>query len=343
MNTILTGKVILVTGGTGSIGSEIVRQSLAQGAKKVLVLSRDEIKHFLMRKRIEDDRLDTVVGDIRNSRSIDIAFQKYDIDIIYHAAAMKHVVMCDDFPMEAVQTNIIGTQNVVDMAIKYHIGKTILISTDKAVYPVNILGTTKFTAEKIAVNASKIRKHNQVFACVRFGNVSSSRGSVIPVYIDNLLHGNPLEVTNPDVTRFVMEISDAVNLVIKATDFALGGEIFILKMKAFKLGDLVDVITQRIALRLNVKKENIKFNYSGLNRGEKLHEDLVSATEASRMHEVADGYVILPDNISSDKYTLGKKISFSKYSSNDVELISKDEIERMVLKYLDNRSSGSAY
>lgn len=340
MKSVLAGKTVLVTGGTGSIGSEIVRQALAQGASKIVVFSRDEIKHFLMKKRIWDDRLETVVGDVRNLRSVERIFVRFNIDIIYHAAAMKHVVMCEDFPLEAVETNIVGTQNIVDLAIKYGVSKMITISTDKAAYPANVMGATKLIAERITLSANKISKNNQAFSCVRFGNVASSRGSVIPVYVDNLLNQTPLQVTEPEVTRFVMEISDAVELIMKATGYAQGGEVFILRMKAFKLGDLVDVILNGIARRLNIVKEKIEVNVTGLVPGEKLHEDLINDAESTRLYALDDMYVVLPDDQSYAQYSAVSKVSLSRYASSDVELISREEIEAIVVKYLKNRSLG---
>jgi UDP-N-acetylglucosamine 4,6-dehydratase len=335
MINILAGKVILVTGGTGSIGSEIVKQALDKGVSKVIVFSRDEIKHFIMRREVSDDRLQTVVGDVRDLRSIEQVFDRFDIEILYHAAAMKHVVMCEDFPLESVQTNILGTQNVVDLALKHLVSNVITISTDKAAYPANVMGACKSIAERITLNANKMSRSKQSFSCVRFGNVASSRGSVIPVYVEALLNHNFLQVTNPDVTRFIMEIPDAVRLVIAATEYAQGGEIFILKMKALRLGDLVDVMIERIAPRLNLSKDDIKVNMSGLVAGEKLHEDLINDTESFRLYELENMYVLLPDTECSTKYPTLVKASLDRYASSDVELISKEEIEEMVVKYLE--------
>jgi UDP-N-acetylglucosamine 4,6-dehydratase len=337
MKNVLSGKTVLVTGGTGSIGTEIVRQALAQGANKVVVFSRDEIKHFLMKKRIADNRLETIIGDVRNLRSVERVFTRVSVDIIYHAAAMKHVVMCEDFPLEAVETNIVGTQNLVDLAMRYGVSKMLTISTDKAAYPVNIMGATKFIAERITLNANEICKSNQAFSCVRFGNVASSRGSVIPVYIDNLLNRIPLQVTDPEVTRFVMEIPEAVKLIITATGYAQGREIFILKMKAFRLGDLVAVILDGIAPRLNIAKESVELNVIGLVPGEKLHEDLINDAESSRICELDDMYVVLPDNESYPRLANMRSVSLPRYTSRDVELISRGEIEEIVVKYLKNR------
>ncbi|MCL0088330.1 polysaccharide biosynthesis protein [Dehalococcoidia bacterium] len=335
MNNVLAGKTILVTGGTGSIGSEIVRQALEQGAGRVIVFSRDEIKHFMMRKETPDDRLETIVGDVRELRSIEQVFNKFDVDIIYHAAAMKHVVICEEFPLEAVKTNILGTQNVVDLGLKYNVPKMITISTDKTAYPVNVMGAAKLIAERITLNANKVSKGKQAFSCVRFGNVAISRGSVIPVYTANLLTHRPIQVSDPEVTRFIMEISDAVSLVMKATKYMQGGEIFIPKMKAFKLGELGDVIVNKIAPKLNLAKDGVKVNITGLVPGEKLHEHLINERDSSRIYELDNIYVVLPDSETYNKYPAMIKASLSGYASSDVQLISKDEIEEIVLKYLE--------
>jgi UDP-N-acetylglucosamine 4,6-dehydratase/5-epimerase len=333
MDTFLKGKTILVTGGTGSIGNEIVKQALYQNVKRVIVFSRDEIKHFLMRKQIEDNRLETFVGDVRNIRSLEKVFTAYNIEVVYHAAAMKHVVMCDQFPLEAVETNIIGTQNVTDVALEHNVAKMINISTDKAVHPINVLGTTKFTAERIVLNANRVKPGSSIFACVRFGNVANSRGSVVPVFLDNLVHNNTLEITSPEITRFLMEIPDAVNLIIQATNYAYGGEIFILKMKAFRLGDLLEVMLGRIAKRLSITRESIKVNVTGLDLGEKLHEALLSETELPRTYELEDMYVIS----SNSRFANGrevKKVGSYALTSKEAVMISQDEIEAIILKYL---------
>jgi len=336
MSKILSGKTVLVTGGTGSIGSVIVNEALVQGAKKVIVFSRDEIKHFIMMRRILDKRLETVVGDVRDPKSAEQAFRDA-IDIVYHAAAMKHVVMCEEFPMEAVKTNILGTQNIVDMVLKYRVPKMVTISTDKAVDATNLMGATKYTAERLTLNGNSLSKGKQVFSCVRFGNVANSRGSVIPIYIDNLINSNPLEITNPDVTRFIMEMPDAVSLVVKATELAEGGEIFIFKMKSFKLGDLVDVMVNRIAPKLNIDPRKVRVERSNLDVGEKLHEDLINNTELSRAVSLDEMYVIKEPGKLTNHSRTQEEEKVSKYSSKDVELISHDELERIVLDYLRER------
>lgn len=336
MENMLAGKVILVTGGTGSIGSEIVLHCLSKGAKKVIAFSRDEIKHFVLQKRTRDPRLTSVVGDIRDMRSLEGIFFRTSVDIIYHAAAMKHVVMCEDYPLQAVETNIIGTQNIVDLALKYRVPRMAAISTDKAAYPVNVMGASKFIAERIILNASKVPASGQVFTCVRFGNVASSRGSVIPVCIDNLWHHKILEVTSKNVTRFIMGMPEAVALMIEASACAKGGEIFIPKMKAFRLGDLMAVMLERIAPRLGIESKDVTLRTIGLVRGEKLHEDLINDVESRHIYQINEMYVILENDRAMSLYPDIKRLKVGEYTSRGVPLISKDEIEAMILDYLQN-------
>jgi len=322
-----SGERILVTGGTGSIGSCIVRELLKFDVDKIVVFSRDEIKQFMMRRMINDERLEFIVGDVRDYRSVEKTFEKNHFDIVYHAAAMKHVVVCEENPMEAVKTNVIGTQNVVDCARKYGVQKLINISTDKAVNPVNVMGSTKFIAEKIVFNSN--------YTSVRFGNVAGSRGSVIPVLIEEMISKKKLTITDPNVTRFIMRIPDAVKLVLNATKYAEGSDIFILKMKAFKLSDLVDVLINHIAPKLRL--EDVKLNVTGLVPGEKLHEELISKYELQYLHDLGEFYVIRPPRITS--LSMQQVI----FSSDHAELVSKDELLKIVNEYVEKRLSLGFY
>jgi FlaA1/EpsC-like NDP-sugar epimerase len=332
MNEELKGKTVLVTGGTGSIGSEIVKQLLEYDITKVIVLSRDEIKHFLMKKRIADNRLVTVIGDVRDYRSLERVFQEYEIDLVYNTAAMKHVIVCEEIPIECVKTNILGTQNVVDLALKYKVPKLINVSTDKSAAPVNVMGASKFIAERIVLNAN--------YTCVRFGNVANSRGSVIPVFIDNIISKKTISITDPNVTRFILEIPDAVRLVIKATKYTSGGDIFILKMKAFRLGNLLDVILDKIIPRLGISRSDLRIETIGLTCGEKIHEDLINYVEFNRVYEYNDMYLILKNIGSINNYTNIKKIDLRNYSSDTVEEISESELERIVLNHISKLGIG---
>lgn len=315
------GKTALVTGGAGSIGSEIVKQLLVNDVAKVIIFSRDEIKHFLLKKRLNDSRIDTIVGDVRDYRSLEVPFLKNKIDIVFHAAAMKHVVVAEEAPLECVKTNILGTYNVVDLAKKHNVQKMITISTDKSACPVNTMGATKFIAENITLNAD--------YSCVRFGNVANSRGSVIPVLIDNILTGKPLTITDPNITRFMISIPDAVRLVLTAAKYSQGGDIFILKMRAFRLGDLLDVILERIVPKLDTS-EDIKINVVGALLGEKEHEDLINSTESGRIFDLQDMYLVLRDPTNAGRYPNVVKTSLERYSSDDVEMLSKEELEGVV-------------
>lgn len=330
----IRGKTILVTGGTGSIGKEIVKQTLKNDAEKVIVFSRDEIKQFLMKEEIEDDRLECIMGDIRNYASISSVFEKENIDMVFHAAAMKHLVICEKEPMECVNTNIIGTYNLMRLCIKYRVPKVITISTDKAASPTSVMGASKFIAERITLNANFLTGDDQKFCCVRFGNVANSRGSVIPVMVNRLCSGKNIWVSNPDVTRFIMKISDAVELVLKAAEITRGGEIFVLKMKAFKLGDLAKVMKNRIAPILGKK---IDIEYRELVTGEKLHEDLLNEVECRNLLENDKMFIILNDEIAHRKYAGFKKSNITKYTSSMVQQLTLDELEEIVIEYLKEK------
>lgn len=334
MKTFITDKIVLVFGGTGSLGSEIVRRSLEGGAKKVIAFSRDEMKHFILRQRITDMRLETVIGDIRDIESIERIFNNTNVDIIYHAAAMKHVAMCEVAPLQAVETNIIGTQNIVDVALEHNVSRVVTVSTDKAAYPVNVLGATKFLAERLMLNASRQCASEQVFSCVRFGNVAASRGSVIPVWVDNLMRRKPLQVTDYGVTRFIIEIPQAIGLMMRATEYASGGEIFILKMKAFRLADMLEVVINRIAPRFSVRPTDVQIEATGLVEGEKLHEDLINGIEAAHLYELNDMFVILKDNADLSRYPGARKSGLKSYTSDAAPFISKDELEQIIRDYI---------
>jgi FlaA1/EpsC-like NDP-sugar epimerase len=272
------------------------------------------------------------MGDIRDYSHLHNVFSHFDFDYIYHAAALKHVVMCEKSPIEPVKTNILGTQNIIDLATEHGVVKTLFISTDKAVYPTNVMGATKFIAERLVLKAQEYAKKGQAFSCIRFGNVANSRGSVIPVFIQNMLHGLPLQVTNRNVTRFTMKIEDAVDLIVKATALMEGGEIFILKMKAFRLGDLVEAFRH-----VSKKLKNIQLAEKeiGLSPGEKLHEDLVNSLEVMNMYELDDMYVILTTGSSNPQYM--RRARIASYSSNEVELLGVDELEALILECMSNK------
>jgi FlaA1/EpsC-like NDP-sugar epimerase len=333
MEDIFKDKNIIVTGGTGSIGSEIVRRILKYEPKVVRILSRDETKQFELEQELGNlDNIRFLIGDIRDKDRLKRAFE--GIDIIFHAAAMKHVPACEYNPFEAVQTNVVGTQNVIDAAIANEVEKVIAISTDKAASPINTMGATKLLAEKLIIDANCYKgRRKTVFSCVRFGNVIGSRGSVIPLFEKQIQRGGPVTITDPEMTRFMMTIPQAVDLVFKATKLAFGGEIFIFKMPVVKLKDLAEIMIERFAPKYGYKNENIQIKVIGARKGEKMHEKLMLEEEAQFAYETNDMFIV----IQQDEYNKYQPMNDWKganniYKSDVADLCSKKEIEHLLNK-----------
>lgn len=262
-------KIILVTGGTGTIGSELVTQLLKYSPKQIRVLSRNETRqYYLLEKLKHPKNLRMLIGDIRDKDRLNLAFE--DVDIVFHSAALKHVPFCEYNPHEAVKTNIFGSQNVLDAAIKHKVKKVIAISTDKVANPFNILGTSKLMMEKLVINSNLFLWGKIKFSCVRFGNVAWSAGSVLPLWKKRAETEGIINVTNKNATRFFMSTEQAVNLTIKAAELSQGGEIFILKMPSIKLIDLA-----KIFLNKYFPDKKIKIKETGSRAGDKVHEYLV--------------------------------------------------------------------
>ncbi|MBI5456406.1 polysaccharide biosynthesis protein [Candidatus Kaiserbacteria bacterium] len=293
-------KTVVVTGGTGSVGSEIVRQLLRTNVRQVRIFSRDEHKQHELKHEIGGDkRVRFLIGDVRDKERMDFAFK--GVDICFHAAALKHLPMCEYNPFEAVKTNIIGTQNVIEVAIRNNVEKVLAISTDKAADPASVLGASKLMMERLvtAANAT-VGKTRTRFASVRFGNVLNSRGSVVPIWHKQLEAGKNITVTDPSATRFLMEISDAAGLVFQALDVMRGGEIFVLKMKpAARIIDLAKEF-----LKKHPKGAKRKIDIIGLRPGEKLHEVLMTEDESGHAVEIKGMFVILPQ--SADPHSMPK-------------------------------------
>ena len=328
MENIFKDKKILVTGGTGSIGSEIVRRVLQYGPKVVRILSRDETKQFEMEHELGDfENVRFLIGDVRDKDRLKRAFEA--IDIVFHAAAMKHVPACEYNPFEAVKTNVMGTQNIIDAALDNEVDKVIVISTDKAVNPINTMGATKLLAEKLVTDTYFYTKHkNTTFSCVRFGNVLGSRGSVVPLFEEQIKKGGPLTITDIEMTRFIMTIPKAVDLVFKATEIAMGGDIFIFKMPVVRIGDLAQVMIERFAPEYGYKPDDIQMNIIGVRDGEKMYESLMTEEEALCAYENEDMFVVLPQSIFPEYAIEGAvKARYTKYSSDDAKVLSIEDVK----------------
>ncbi|NKQ38802.1 MAG: polysaccharide biosynthesis protein, partial [Methanosarcinales archaeon] len=321
------GKIILVTGGTGSIGKEIVKTLLNFNPKTIRVLDINETALFDLEQELNTHRIRAFLGDMRDKERLKRAIE--DVDIVFHAAALKHVPSCEYNPFEAVKTNVYGTQNLIDVAIDEEVEKFIMISTDKAANPVNVMGATKLLAERLTISANLYKgKRKTVFSCVRFGNVLYSRGSVLPIFEEQIKDGF-ITLTDSNMTRFIMEISQAVKLTLKATQIAKCGEIFILKMPSIKIEDLANVLIEKLAPTYGYKPEDIKLKIIGKRVGEKLYEELMTEDEAENAWEDDEMLVVLPQiNNIDDKLSHKLPDNFKRtqkkiYSSKSVKLLNK--------------------
>jgi len=333
---VFAGKNILVTGGAGSIGSEIVRQLLKYKPKTVRVFDSDENGLFNLQQELckhQDVRF--LLGDIRDKERIMKAME--NIDIVFHAAALKHVPSCEYNPFEAIKTNINGTQNVVEAALEEEVEKFINISTDKAANPISTMGATKLLAEKLVVSANYYKGNRRtILSSVRFGNVIGSRGSVLQIFKQQIRNGGPVTITNSDMTRFIMSINQAVNLIFKATEMAIGGEVFILKMPVLRLKDLYEVVVEEYAPRYNIDKNKIKIENVGMRAGERVHEHLMREEEALSALETENMFIILPQvqipdlDDKSYIYPNARKTAVKDYSTKNERVLNKEEIRKML-------------
>jgi len=321
-------KTILVTGGTGSIGSEIVRQLLLQNPKSIRIFSRDESKQFLLQQELyEYENIRYLIGDVRDKQRLLYATE--GVDYIFHAAALKHVPACEYNPFEAVKTNVIGVQNVIEAALANDVKKVISISTDKVVNPMNTMGATKLLSEKLMSAADYYKgAHKTVFACVRFGNVMGSRGSVIPLFKEQIRSGKPITLTDKRMTRFMMSIPQAASLVLKAAEYARGGELFILKMPSLNILDLAEVLIEDYETTYGIKfKPGIR--EIGIRPGEKLYEELMTLDESARALCNDEMFLIpssINDKVKRYEYDGFVKAKYEEYSSLNAPKLNKKEI-----------------
>lgn len=329
----IQGKRVLVTGGTGTIGSYLARELLHSGAEVVRIFSRDEHKQYEMYQELMNENPDIarkvrfLLGDVRDRERLFRAME--GIDIVFHLAALKHVPACEYNPYEAVKTNVLGTQNVVDCAIEANVSAVVYASTDKAASPTNTMGASKLLAERLIVSASEGWKgpRDIKFLSVRFGNVLNSRGSVVPLFNNQIAKGGPITVTDSSMTRFVMKIERSVELMLKALSIAQGGEVFVFKMPVLSIGDLAEVMARMAEKRIEIKS-------IGLRPGEKLYEELMSEEESARSLETNEMYIILPYRSQTNDYLgqyMGARLSNTgTYSSAREPIMTIEEIEDLL-------------
>lgn len=325
------GKNILVTGGTGSIGSEIVRQLLIHEPNVIRILSRDESKQFdLQQEFSEYNNIRYLVGDIRDKDRINYATK--DIDIIFHAAALKHVPSSEYNPFEAVKTNVIGVQNVIEAAIDNNVEKVVAISTDKVVNPTNTMGATKLLSERLISAAEHYKgKSRTVFSCVRFGNVMGSRGSVIPLFKSQIKSSKNITLTDKQMTRFMMSIPQASKLVLKAAELSKGGEIYVLKMPVLFINDLAEVLIEDYNNKFSTQYEG-QIKEIGIRPGEKVYEELMTLEESERAFENDKMYAIF-SLLTNDNLTIPtgfKEAERKAYASRDERVLTKSEISQLL-------------
>ena len=286
--SIFKGKTLLITGGTGSFGNAVLNRFLETDIKEIRIFSRDEKKQEDMRIKYKNDKIKFYIGDVRDYRSIEDAMD--GVDYVFHAAALKQVPSCEFFPIQAVKTNILGTENVLEAAINHNVKKVIVLSTDKAAYPINAMGMSKALMEKVAVAKGRDLKDDQTIICrTRYGNVMASRGSVIPLFCEQIREGKPLTITNPNMTRFMMTLEDAVDLVIYAFEHGEQGDLFVQKAPAATIKTLAKAIKE-------LKHSDVPINCIGTRHGEKLYEVLVTKEEMVNAEDLGDYYRIPADN-----------------------------------------------
>lgn len=287
------GKRILVTGGVGSIGSYLVREILRHDPEYIRIFDNNETGLFDIEQELNSKKIRLLVGDIRDKDRMTMGME--NVDIVFHAAALKHVPICEFNPFDAVKTNVIGTQNVLEAALIQGVRKVITVSTDKAVNPSNVMGATKLLAERLTISANSYRGNKKTaFSCVRFGNVLNSRGSVVPTFIRQIKNGGPITITHQDMKRFVMDIPSATRLILTAGVIAQGREIFILKMPAIRIIDLAHVMREWLAFKHGFKPEEIIIETTGLRCGEKIDEVLMTSDETTCVYENEDMYLVIP-------------------------------------------------
>lgn len=327
--SIFKDKTLLITGGTGSFGNAVLNRFLNTDIGEIRIFSRDEKKQEDMRIKYKNDKIKFYIGDVRDYRSIDDAMDR--VDYIFHAAALKQVPSCEFYPVQAVKTNILGTENVLEAAINHNVKKVIVLSTDKAAYPINAMGMSKAMMEKVAVAKGRDLRPDQTVICrTRYGNVMASRGSVIPLFCEQIAEGKPLTITNPDMTRFMMTLEDAVDLVIYAFEHGQQGDLFVQKAPAATIDTLAKAVKE-------LKHSDLPINCIGTRHGEKLYEVLVTKEEMVNAEDMGNYYRIPADNrnLNYQKYVDQGNAdleSVQDYNSHNTQRLDVEGMKKLLLK-----------
>lgn len=323
-------KTLLITGGTGSFGNAVLNRFLDTDIEEIRIFSRDEKKQDDMRHQYNNNKIKFYLGDVRDKQSVDNAMQ--GVDYIFHAAALKQVPSCEFFPIQAVKTNVLGTENVIDSAIEHKVKRMIVLSTDKACYPINAMGMSKALMEKVAIARGRSlgKKSNTTICCTRYGNVMASRGSVIPLFLDQIKSGKNITITDPEMTRFMMTLQDAVDLVIFAFNNGENGDLFVQKAPASTIKNLAEAI-------LDLQNSNSEIKVIGTRHGEKLYETLVTREEMAKAVDMGDYFRIPCDNrdLNYDQFFTEGQSSISiieDYHSHNTRRLDKEEMKRLLLK-----------
>lgn len=323
-------KILLITGGTGSFGNAVLKRFIDTDIKEIRIFSRDEKKQDDMRHQLNNPKVKFYIGDVRDKRSVDGAMM--GVDYVFHAAALKQVPSCEFFPIQAVRTNVFGTENVLDSAIQHGVKNVVVLSTDKAAYPINAMGISKAMMEKVAIAKARSLGENAAttICCTRYGNVMASRGSVIPLWIDQIKAGKEITVTDPNMTRYMMTLEDAVDLVLYAFQHGKNGDLFVQKAPAVSLDILAKALTELF-------KTNTPVRVIGTRHGEKLYETLVTREEMAKSEDMGGYYRVPADNrdLNYDKYFIeGQEeiATIEDYHSHNTKQLSVEEMKELLLK-----------
>ncbi len=331
-----TNKALLITGGTGSFGNAVLNRFLDTDIKEIRIFSRDEKKQDDMRHRIQSEKVKFYIGDVRDKRSVDTAMR--GVDYVFHAAALKQVPSCEFFPMQAVHTNVIGTENVLDSAVEFKVKNVLVLSTDKAAYPINAMGISKAMMEKVAIAKARSlgKDADTIICCTRYGNVMASRGSVIPLWIEQIKAAKPITITDPNMTRYMMTLGDAVDLVLYAFQHGKQADLFVQKAPAATLNVLAESLKE-------LYQSDTKVKVIGTRHGEKLYETLVTREEMFRSEDMGNYFRIPADgrDLNYDKFFVEGQKDISKvedYHSHNTYQLDKKGMKELLLKLPEIRN-----